>query len=246
MNKSFGNFGKLVRNYKAVRPRYPTKTIKDIYSFIKTPTPVVLDLGCGTGISTQQMVKRGSKIFGCDVDDQMIANAKKDKSITYVRGSAENLPFPKDTFDIITMFTSFHWFTIKKALKEIHRVLKPKGIVCIVQPSHKSPFTGDHNVIISKVLGRKVMPNYSKRKFEDVLTRNKFKIVNIKTYKIVRKYTLEQFLKLLQTYSVWNEVPPVKRKNILRLLRDHFSSFLKNEFIRDTVELKLICARSSI
>ena len=246
MNKNSGNFGKLAKNYKAVRSTYPVKIIKDIYSFIKTKQPIVLDLGCGTGISTHQMVKRGVEIIGCDIDAQMLSNAKKDKSITYVRGSAEKLPFSKSTFDAITMFTSFHWFTSKKALTEIRRVLKPQGVVFIVQPAHKSPFTGDHVVIISKALGKKVKSKYSKKRFEEVLTQNNFRIVEAKTYKTVNKYTLGQFLKLLQSYSIWNEVPLSKHKDVLMLLKDHFKLFLKNGLIYDTVELKLICAKSRI
>lgn len=246
MDNNSGNFGKLAKIYKRVRPHYPPKVIKDIYSHIKIPTPVILDLGCGTGISTKQLVKKSYRIFGCDVDKQMINHAKKDKSITYIPASAEKLPFPKNTFDIVTMFTSFHWFTTKKALKEIRRVSKPDGSMCIVQPAHKSLFTGDHVAIISKLMGTEIKSKYSKRRFEDVLTENNFKIVDTRTYKVVNKYTLGQFLKLLQTYSIWNEVPPAKRKDVLKLFKAHFSTFVKNGIIRDTIEIKLICARNGV
>ena len=247
MKKNTGNFGKLAKDYKFFRPDYPARIIRDIYSFVTVSSPTILDLGCGTGISTRQMAKRGSKVFGCDIDEKMLENALKNKNnITYALGAAEKLPFAKETFDLITMFSSFHWFANKKAMNEIKRVLKPKGIIFIVQPRQTSPFRYDRIDIINKVLGVTVKTKYSKRKFEDVLAQNNFKIIENKIYKTVNKYTLEQFLKLLQTYSIWNDVPISKRKCILKLFKSHFSMLLKNGLIYDTADLNLICAKRLI
>jgi len=246
MNNNSGDFGKLAKDYKFIRPNYPIKVIKDIYSFVKTSNPTILDLGCGTGISTRQMVKNNSKVFGCDIDEKMLTNASKDKNITYIKGSAEKLPFPNQNFDLITMFAAFHWFSNKKAMGEMRRVLKPKGVICIVQQKHTSPFSHDHKEIISETLGIIVKTKYSKRKFEDVLAQNNFKIVENKIYKTVSKYTLEEFLKLLQTYSIWNDVPISKRKHTLKLFKSHFSMMLKNGLIHDTADLYLICAKPSL
>jgi len=244
MKKNSGNFGKLAKNYKLIRPGYPTRVIKDIYSFVKTPNPIILDLGCGTGISTRQIAKKNSKVFGCDIDEKMLANTLKNKNnITYIKGDAEKLPFPSQTFDLITMFAAFHWFSNKKAMNEMRRVLKPWGVICIIQPTQTSPFRHDRIDIINKVLGATVKTKYSKRKFADVLAQNNFKIIENKIYKTVNKYTLEQFLKLLQTYSIWNDVPNSKRKHILKLFKAHFSTILKNGFIDDTADLNLICAK---
>ncbi|MFA5886655.1 MAG: class I SAM-dependent methyltransferase [Patescibacteria group bacterium] len=243
---NFGNFSKLEKNYKFIRPSYPTRVIRDIYYLIKTPHPIILDLGCGTGISTRQMAKKNSRIFGCDIDEKMFANASKDKNITYIKGSAEKLPFPDKTFDLITMFAAFHWFSNKKAINEMRRVLKPKGAIYIVQQKHTSPFSHDHKEIISKVLGATIKTKYSKRKFEDVLAQNNFEIIENKIYKTINKYTLGQFLKLLQSYSIWNEVPVSKRKQIIKLFKSHFRTMLKNGLIHDAADLYLICAKPNL
>ena len=245
--KSSGNFGALAKNYQSNRPSYPVRVIRDIYSLVENSQPTILDLGCGTGISTRQLVKRGSAVFGCDIDEKMLASAAKNKDkITYVKGGAEKLPFSSETFDLVTMFSSFHWFANKKAMREIQRVLKPGGIICIVQPRQTSPFRHDRLEIISKVLGAPIKTRYSKRKFEDVLAQNNFQIIENKIYKIVNQYTLEQFLELLQSYSIWNDVPIAKRGQILKLFRSHFGTMLKNGLIRDTADLNLICAKRDI
>ena len=245
MKKKSGDFGKLVKNYQLIRPNYPSKIIKDIYSSLKTAKPVVLDLGCGTGISTRQLVKKDSKVFGLDIDEKMLLIASKNqKNIEYIKANAEELPFDNSFFDLVTMFTSFHWFANRKTLKEIKRVLKPKRTVCIIQPKHTAIFINDHKEIIEKALGVTLKTKYSTKNFEDILVKNNFKIINNKVYKVVYKYTLEQFLKLLQTYSIWNEVPASKRKLVLNLFRKHYRVLLKNGFIHDMVDLELISARS--
>ena len=72
----------------------------------------VLDLGCGTGISTRQLVRDGAKIFGADKDANMIGEAKKEaSSIQYVVAEAGRLPFGDASFDALTSFAAFHWFT---------------------------------------------------------------------------------------------------------------------------------------
>jgi ubiquinone/menaquinone biosynthesis C-methylase UbiE len=191
------------------------------------------------------LVKKDSKVFGLDIDEKMLSIASKNqKNIEYIKANVEKLPFDNSFFDLVTMFTSFHWFANRKTLKEIKRVLKPKGTVCIIQPKHTAIFINDHKEIIEKALEVTLKTKYSTKNFEDILVKNNFKIINNKVYKVVYKYTLEQFLKLLQTYSIWNEVPASKRKLVLNLFRKHYRALLKNGFIHDTVDLELISARS--
>ena len=63
----------------------------------------------------------------------------KDKNLTIIKGSVEKIPFHDNSFDIILCNqTMEHWFeyniTLKKALKEIHRILKPGGLLMINSP----------------------------------------------------------------------------------------------------------------
>lgn len=244
MKRRSGEFGRLVKNYKAMRPNYPLAVISDIYVQIKVHIPVILDLGCGTGISSRQLAKRRSSIIGCDVDVDMLAHASKEKykNIKYVMGDAEKLPFLKQSFDAITMFTSFHWFTTKKALSEIKRVLKPNGIVFIIQPRYKSSVRAELRKIINQELRLGIRPRYGVKKFPDVLSDNNFQIIKTKNYKTNHKYTLSQFIKLMQSISTWTYVPASQQKNILGLLKIHYSKLLKNGWIHDPVEVELICA----
>jgi ubiquinone/menaquinone biosynthesis C-methylase UbiE len=205
-----------------------------------------LDLGCGTGISTRQLAKGKGIVIGCDIDPVMLATAMADKhqNIAYVQGSAEKIPFNEKTFDAVTMFSAFHWFVEKKrALREIKRVLKPSGVVCVVQRRHVSSFAKDFRELLEAQLKTKFAIDYSKADFSTALRASGFKRVHKEVVKTVDVYTLDGFLKVLQSYSVWNKVPQAKRKKVLQVMRKHYATKLLKGRIQDAIELDIIFAK---
>ena len=91
----------------------------------------LLDIGCGTGhlISILSKNKKADYI-GLDLSSEMVsvANKKKIKYAKFVEGKADNLPFDKKSFDIVTCSESFHhYIDSDKAMREAYRVLKKGG-----------------------------------------------------------------------------------------------------------------------
>jgi len=85
--------------------------------------PPLLDVGCGTGISTNFFKV---KSIGVDNCKEMIKGVK---NLQYAQ--AEKLPFKNNTFNTVISVTAFHNFkNMEKALKEILRVSKNNNI-CI-------------------------------------------------------------------------------------------------------------------
>ena len=89
----------------------------------------VLDIGCNDGSFIKLIQdKRNCNVTGIDISEKMVEEAQK-KGLNVVLGDAEKLPFPDKTFDYVTcMDVLSHLPDIETALKEIRRVLKPKGI----------------------------------------------------------------------------------------------------------------------
>ncbi|MFC1697131.1 class I SAM-dependent methyltransferase [Nanoarchaeota archaeon] len=89
----------------------------------------LLDVGCGTGISSDF----DCDVTGIDPSEDLIRIAKKkfpDKK--FIVGKAEELPFSDKEFDIVISLTAVQNFDdIKKGLSEIRRVVKDDGIVII-------------------------------------------------------------------------------------------------------------------
>jgi ubiquinone/menaquinone biosynthesis C-methylase UbiE len=102
----------------------------------------LLEIGCGTGISSYLISKKIPKIkvTGGDISKRFINEARKKftgrNNLTYKVTDAISLPFPKHSFDIITLFDAIeHISDQKKFTKELDRILKPGGRVIVFSPN---------------------------------------------------------------------------------------------------------------
>ena len=94
----------------------------------------ILDLGCGTGILFDMLRRKvGNKgsVTGVDFSIQMVKRAHRNfpfENVNVVDADVISLPFGDRTFDLSVGFRAFpHFEDKKKALAEIHRVLKPEA-----------------------------------------------------------------------------------------------------------------------
>jgi len=90
---------------------------------------VVLDLACGTGRLLPFLAKSSSEVIGLDISSGMLAVSKRKsrgfQNVHLVRGDAENLPFNKEIFDVVTCSRAFKFFPNPlKSLTEARRCLK--------------------------------------------------------------------------------------------------------------------------
>lgn len=99
------------------------------------PKMKVLDLGCGTGTLTLMLKQTHPEadVTGMDGDPQVL-NIAREKShgtnIQWDEGLASSLPYPASVFDSVVTSLVIHHLTTddkRRAFKEIHRVLKPRG-----------------------------------------------------------------------------------------------------------------------
>ncbi|OGM26996.1 hypothetical protein A2627_02405 [Candidatus Woesebacteria bacterium RIFCSPHIGHO2_01_FULL_39_28] len=103
----------------------------------------ILDVGCGTGLLTKFLRKSGFNAYGLDP----FANLPKNKY--FVKASAERLPFNNASFDLVTSISVIEHLTLRQVygfLKEVKRILKPKGVIFLITPNFATPirfFQGD-------------------------------------------------------------------------------------------------------
>jgi len=143
--RSVGRIDKLAKIYET-RLWYPV--VYHIYGGIRIPSvreivkkvtemtdaqgDIVLDVACGTGIYTRSIAKEAEKVYGMDISQGMLEQARKRaekqglSNIFLARADVENLPFPNDFFSAACCSGALHLFPdTVKALREIARVLKP-------------------------------------------------------------------------------------------------------------------------
>ncbi|KAM3113267.1 class I SAM-dependent methyltransferase [Phormidesmis sp. 146-33] len=94
---------------------------------IVEPFPSVLDVGCGTGLSTIALQEIAQNITGIDISAEMIALAPRENNLQYFVASAEELPFEENKFDLITLSQVFHWLDRNRFFVEANRVLHANG-----------------------------------------------------------------------------------------------------------------------
>jgi SAM-dependent methyltransferase len=89
----------------------------------------VLDVACGTGSFAREAARRGAEVTGLDRNGGMLAVARRiEPAIEWREGMAERIPFDDGAFDVAGCQFGLMFFEDRvKALKEMHRVLRPGG-----------------------------------------------------------------------------------------------------------------------
>lgn len=100
----------------------------------------ILDIGCGAGRLLQKIhavTHAPAKFYGLDISEKLCEISRRNNPYTEVtRGDAEALPYKDDTFDIVFMTEALeHLLDYDKALSEVRRVLKPRGVFIVTVPN---------------------------------------------------------------------------------------------------------------
>ncbi|HXU21618.1 MAG TPA: class I SAM-dependent methyltransferase [Verrucomicrobiae bacterium] len=111
----------------------------------------VLDVGCGGGrtISKLAAMAAQGKVHGIDYSEESVAASRRYNAQAIRDGRVEihladvgKLPFPDNTFDLVTgVETHFWWPEIAAGLREIRRVLKPGGTLILIAEVYKGADT---------------------------------------------------------------------------------------------------------
>jgi ubiquinone/menaquinone biosynthesis C-methylase UbiE len=102
------------------------------FALVPEPGEATLDVGCGEGRVSRDLVARGHRVTGLDASPTLLrAAAEADPAASHVQGRAEALPFPDASFDLIVAYNSLMDVAdMPVAVAEASRVLGPGGRLC--------------------------------------------------------------------------------------------------------------------
>ena len=119
---------------------------EDFVDFLKdnAKNSEILDYGCGVGNSIKKVIDYNpKKITGIDISEVSIEKAKKITSsnslINLFVDNCEKTKFKNNSFDIVYGTGILHHLNIESCLKEIDRILKPKGKLLFIEPLGTNP-----------------------------------------------------------------------------------------------------------
>ena len=117
-----------------------SEVLEKIYGAVR-PTKMMnlLDLGCGPGIVTAALAPNVREVVAYDLTSEMLEKARQRcekaglENVRFELGSAEQLPFEKESFDcIVTRLTIHHFLDPRRVMNEVIRVTRQKGKVVVV------------------------------------------------------------------------------------------------------------------
>lgn len=115
-------------DYRRWRPRYPDA----LFGWLATLTPspdLAWDCATGNGQAAVALSKHFSKVVATDASAAQITEAEPAPNVEYLVAPAEQSPLVDASADLVTVAQALHWFDIDRFHREVHRVLKPGGIV---------------------------------------------------------------------------------------------------------------------
>ena len=157
-------FSDRVADYTKYRPDYPAS----VYQFLQQhyrldKRSVIADIGAGTGIFCEPLLKRGCNVMAVEPNGPMreACDARLSCWSQYrsVAGTAENTTLADASVDLITAAQAFHWFDQTACRCEFARVLKPAGGTALVwnrRDDIGAPFQSDYESLL-----RERVPAYS-------------------------------------------------------------------------------------
>ena len=117
--------------YDAVRPVPPAALADVVTAYVGERPKVIVDLGCGTGLSTRWAATWSSEVIGVEPSDDMrtrAAAATDDPSVRYIAGWSTATALPDGCADVVLAVQALHWMEPTGTFAEVARLLRPGGV----------------------------------------------------------------------------------------------------------------------
>ncbi|WP_018330185.1 class I SAM-dependent methyltransferase [Actinomycetospora chiangmaiensis] len=223
--------------YDRARPTYPPALLDEIDRRLTTSPPRTLEIGCGTGQATAALARRGHRVLavelGAALADVARARLADFPDVEVVTADVERWEPEVADVDLVVCATSFHWLDPATRFARVARLLRPGGLLALVQTIHVS---GPSDAFFADVqrscyerwdpdappglrlVPLKDLPTASAYGIEDAA---EFHSAQVRRFRADHRYDAEQYLDLVGTFSNHLALPAARRAGLLACLREH-------------------------
>lgn len=226
-------FGEAAELYDRCRPSYPQQMFDDLSAMTGIDaTSRVLEIGCGTGQATAPLARPGCTITAVELSEDLAAVARRNlaefETTEIVVSAFEDWPLPPEPFDLVLSATAFHWIDPEIRVTKAADALRRGGAIAIVSTHHvaggTNSFFADSQRCYEQFdpgtppeLRLPAADQVPHDSAELDLSR-RFGTVEFRRYHWEQKYTTDEYLDLLCTYSGHRALPDGPRENLLRCI----------------------------
>lgn len=118
--------------YDEFRPAPPAVLAELLTALARVTRPaLVVDLGCGTGLSTRYWADKADRVIGIEPTESMHAQATAvtaQSNVSYREGFSHDNGLPDACADIVTCSQALHWMDPLPTFQEVRRILRPGGV----------------------------------------------------------------------------------------------------------------------
>ena len=218
------SFNAVAALYAEMRPGYPQELIEDVVTLSGIPDKgKILEIGCGTGQATRSFAARGYEMVCLDIGSDLIDVARERlggcKNVTFVVCSFEEWD-PDRCFNLVISATAFRWVDAQLRYTKSAEVLVDTGALAVFSNRHVRKDEGFFAEV--QELYRVHVPEWHEAPHGNtsaatVITepgRERFREPIERRYPWSKRYTADQYIRLLSTYSDHITLPGGKREKL--------------------------------
>jgi SAM-dependent methyltransferase len=131
-------FDEVAVEYDRSRPGYPRELVEEACEVAGLgPGDIVLEVGCGSGQLTRDLLAAGLKVVAIEPGAQLLSlaagNLKGLGEVTFVNARFEDAQLPSRHFRAVFAASSFHWIDPKVSWAKVAELLAPRGTLALLQ-----------------------------------------------------------------------------------------------------------------
>ena len=242
-------FSDRVEDYAKYRPSYPSDVIELLKSkFSLSPSHTIVDVGSGTGISSELFLKNGNTVFGVEPNDSMRIEAEKNlaryEAFKSVNGVSNKTNLSNKCADFIVVAQAFHWFEPVSTRAEFKRILKDDGVVVILfndRATKGTPFAEQYEALLNEFgsdYKQVKHKNVGEKRHKEFL--GEYQEFHFSNY---QDFNFDGLLGRLQSSSYAPKEGDIRFVEMVNVLRRIFDDNCKNGLVRIEYDTQLFCSR---